>query len=207
MHYKFVDIGCGHQSVSSDVFGTDVVGMYVEPIWEYLNVLPSGSRIKKCNCVVSDVDGFIDFNAVIIENPVYYSNSQMAKIVTNKTLRNDYLRYFRQSGQSSIKIAASKSKKIRVQSVKLSTLFDTYDVESIEHLKIDVEGHEEVILVQLLDLIKESKVEITKEIKFEYNKLSDLVELNRVVAEFESLGYRKRYETSLPWNEDVVLSK
>jgi hypothetical protein len=38
MKYKFIDIGCGSFDVSSDYYGNDVVGIYVEPIKEYLDV-------------------------------------------------------------------------------------------------------------------------------------------------------------------------
>ena len=51
MKYHFIDIGCGHSSVSSDIYGTadDIFGMYVEPIKEYLDVLPNGKNIKNEN--------------------------------------------------------------------------------------------------------------------------------------------------------------
>jgi FkbM family methyltransferase len=208
MNYKFIDIGTGHHSVSSDIFGTDVLGIYVEPIKEYLNVLPSGKNIIKENCVISEKDGEIKFNAVIVDNPKYFSNDEISKIATNKNLLDEYIKKYSTSGQSSISIKTEKSKLVLVKSMTLKSLFEKHNVTSVDYLKIDVEGHESVILKQLLGLLFNKKIIINCEIKFGYNYLSDMKKLNSITNSIcELINFSKNYSKTLPWNEDLILKK
>lgn len=214
MKYHFIDIGCGHQSVSSDIYGTsdDIFGMYVEPIKEYLDVLPSGKNIIKEDCAIHDQPGVLEFNALIADNPRYFSNAEMVEIIKNKQLHEDYDRKYPGSGNSSfLKINGcwqNYQKKILVKTMTLEELFIKHNVTEIEYLKIDVEGYEEHLLLQLYNLMKLSKVKITNELKFEYNYLSNLIELDKLTKLIcNEFGFTAKYETSLPWNEDMICTK
>lgn len=213
MMYHFIDIGCSHQSVSSDIYGTadDIFGMYVEPLKEYLDVLPSGKNIIKEDCAIHDQSGVLEFKALIADNPRYFSNAEMVKIVKNKKLREDYNRKYPGSGNSSFLNTGywqNYEKKILVKTITLEELFFKHNVTEIENLKIDVEGYEESLLLQLYDLMKSNKVKITNELRFEYNYLSNLSELDKLTKLFCSeFEFTAKYETSLPWNEDMVLTK
>lgn len=212
MKYHFIDIGCGHQSVSSDIFGTsdEIFGMYVEPIKSYLDVLPSGKNIIKENCAIHNSIGEIEFNAIIKNNPRYFSNKEISSIVKDHNRLNDYISKYGNSGQSSFLNLDSKlpTQKIKVKTITLEELFLKHNVTEIVNLKIDVEGYEEHLLLQLYNLLKANKVKITNELKFEYNHLSNLTELDRltklICSEF---GFIARYEKSLPWNEDMICTK
>lgn len=211
MKYHFIDIGCGHQSVSSDIFGTsdEIFGIYVEPIKSYLDVLPAGKNIIKENSAIFDCSGEIYFNAIIKDNPRYFSNKEMSEIVKDPNKEAEYIRAYGNSGQSSFfNLPNLKPQKIKVKTMSLDELFLKYDVTEIQNLKIDVEGYEENLLLQLYDLMKSNKVKITNELKFEFNYMSDLVKLreltNLICNEF---GFTPRYEKSLPWNEDMVCTK
>jgi FkbM family methyltransferase len=214
MKYHFIDIGCGHQSVSSDIYGTadDIFGMYVEPIKEYLDVLPSGKNIIKEDCAIHDQSGVLEFNALIVDNPRYFSNDEMIAVVTNQQLKNDYDRNYPGSGNSSflntIDHWQNYKKKILVKTMTLEELFIKHNVTEIEYLKIDVEGYEEGLLKQLYELMILDKVKVLHKIKFEYNYLSDLNALNKLTKMFcEKFQFISHYEETLPWNEDMVLTK
>lgn len=214
MRYKFIDIGCGHQSVSADIFGTNVVGMYVEPIKEYLDVLPTGPNIIEENCVISNIDGNVTFNAIILDpNDIkYFSNMEMIKIVENPKSKNQYRRIYKNSGQSSLyecETLKDITKKIIVKSLTLESLFKKHNVTEIDYLKIDVEGAEYIVLEQLINLLDDKKVIINKQIKFEYNmKSKDKSALNDLMERIKlNYGFNSRYEFSLPFNEDMVMEK
>jgi len=214
MKYKFIDIGCGHQSVSSDIFGTSVVGMYVEPIKEFIDVLPSGPNIIKECCVVSNVEDTITFNAIIPDsaNIKYFTNTQMTRIVKNDKSLELYRKLYPASGQSSLyeyEKNQNISKKINVRSLTLESLFKKHNVTEIDYLKIDVEGAEHIILNQLLKLLDDKKIIINKQIKFEYNeKAEDKTILDDLMERIKlKHGFNSRYEFTFPWNEDMVMDK
>jgi FkbM family methyltransferase len=212
MRYHFIDIGCGHESVSSDIYGTadNIFGMYVEPIKEYLDVLPSGKNIIKENCAIHEHSEVLEFNALIIDNPRYFSNDEMIQVVKNKQLHKDYDRKYPGSGNSTFYNINDKwqnRKKILVKTMTLEELFKKHNVTEIEYLKIDVEGCEESLLKQLHKLMTLNKVKVLNQIKFEYNYLSNLSNLNKLTELFcQDFRFTSQYETSLPWNEDMVLS-
>ena len=207
MNYKFIDIGCGMHSVSSDIFGTEVKGIYVEPIKEYLDILLSGKNIRKECCVISDKEGLLYFNAVVANNPKYYSQKKFEYVYNNTSLSNYYAHKYDGSGQSSLEVKHPLSKKIKVKSVTLENFFKKYNVTSVDYLKIDVEGHEEVVLNQLIDLLLNKKIKINTELKFEYNKLSDLKKLDVLTNKIcEILGFESRFNHHI-YDEDMILTK
>jgi FkbM family methyltransferase len=206
MHYKFIDIGCGINSVSTDRFGVDAVGMLVEPIKEYLDILPSGNNIIKENCAIFNTDGQIEFNAVIVDNPRYFTEKEMQ----SQENLNIFQKQYAFSGHSSVysKTNLKHFKKIIVPCLTLKSLFNKHNVTSIDYLKIDVEGFENILLLQLLNLMKKNKICVNKEIKFEYNHLSDLKKLDNVTKIFEKqFGFKSEYVIGYPWNHDIILTK
>lgn len=211
MKYKFIDIGCGHQSVSSDIFGTNVVGMYVEPIKEYLDILPAGKNIVKENSVISDENKIIKFNAVIAKNPQYFTRKAMERIVKNDKSYKRYKEQYSASGQSSLfKFDTIKpfAKQIEVNSLTLESLFQKHNVTEIDYLKIDVEGAEEILLNQLIILLDSNKIKINEQIKFEYNELSDKPQLDKLTNYItQHHNFASKFELSYPWNADIVLNK
>jgi FkbM family methyltransferase len=186
-----------------------VFGIYVEPIKSYLDVLPIGKNIIKENCAIFDYAGEIEFNAVIRDNPRYFSNREMSEIVKDPQREAEYVKTYGNSGQSSfLDLQNLKTQKIKVKTITLEQLFLKHDVTEIQNLKIDVEGYEEKLLMQLYNLMKSNKVKITHELKFEYNYLSNLEELNNITRLIcEEFGFSMQYQCSLPWNEDMVCTK
>jgi hypothetical protein len=87
MKYKFIDIGCGSFDVSSDYYGNDVVGIYVEPIKEYLDVLPGGKTIIRVNAAISEKNGFSEMTTFPFNEPIrYMSKKHISRLQkSNKT--------------------------------------------------------------------------------------------------------------------------
>ena len=121
---------------------------------------------------------------------------------------HDYISKYGNSGQSSFLDLKLPTQQIKVKTITLEELFLKHNVTEIHNLKIDVEGYEELVLLQLYNLMKSNKVKITNELKFEYNYLSNLIELDKLTKLIcNEFGFKSRYETSLPWNEDIVCTK
>ena len=219
MKYTFIDIGTAYFSVSADIYGVDVQGMYVEPIRKYLDVLPGSSTIIKECAVISAEDGEVEFNALIPDHRVnYVSDKHLRRIVQNasknKKALNDLCTIGEYGGSTldmnSQLVLLSKNNdisysKIKVKSMTLRTLFTKHDVTSIGYLKIDVEGFENVVLNQLIELLREGLTVET--IRFEYNARSDMNELMGICLSMcEEFGYTWR-EEHFNWDDDIVMEK
>ena len=214
MNYKFIDIGCSHLAVSSDLFGTDVKGIYVEPIKEYLDCLPEGKNIIKECCAITEEDGDAILNSVVVKDPVYFSASEMQKIIGDKLLTAKFLGKYSGSGQSTFANATrirylrgNAIEKIPVKTMSLRSFLNKHNVTSVDYLKIDVEGHEESILKQLLPIMQKGDLKINKELRFEYNQLSDKQALLKLAEEICAIGGFEKEYSYIGWDEDMVLIK
>lgn len=213
MNYKFVDIGCAYFSVSTDIFGTECNGLLIEPIEEYINVLPTGENIRKECCAISTFDGEMEMNVVVRKKDLrYLPINEVVKYFTDFQYmkRNDF---HTDDGSSSFTdpiyiLDKEKLEKRKVICSTLKTVFVKHDVTEIDYLKIDVEGYENIVLSQLIELLDNGKLRISKEIKFEYNKLSDLKELDQLSDLIcQKHGFTKQFKKTNFMDEDMVLSK
>jgi FkbM family methyltransferase len=180
MHYNFIEIG------TSDFFtilqeNNPGVGLSVEPLSIYLNNLPNKEGVIKVNCAVSNTDGVAD---------VYWINPEDIK----KYNLPDWLR-----GCNSIitphptavaeltsRNLMSIYKKDQCEVISWDTLVKRYDVESVDYLKIDTEGHDHIILESMLC----SSLEILpKKIVFENNGLTSSEVTNKILTLLEKKGY------------------
>lgn len=215
MKYKFIDIGCGPFDVSSDIYGTNVKGMFVEPISEFLNVLPCSDTIDKVNVAISNFDGESDMDVWMLDKPIkYYTKNQLISLknaVEKKGIDYDPLKFIiYQGGGTFIKNRESipyTPLKVKIKCITLQSLVNEYNIESVDHLKIDVEGHENIILYQLLNIMQTTKFKVNNILQFEWNDLSDRNELyflaESISKEFGfEITHKKEY-----WNEDLILIK
>lgn len=205
MHYKFIDIGCGHTNVSVDVYGSDVLGLLVDPIREFCNVLPKSDTVSVECAAVTDYDGELDMNITSLDmsNVKYIPISML----TNDKHLPRLLRAGKIFGTESINVRSHLGVKRTVNCMRLDTLLNKYGITEVDQLKIDVEGHENVVLSQLIDLMRRGRFKVNERIIFEYNHLSDKPELDKlaniITTEF---GYTSVFQV-LGWNEDIILTK
>lgn len=228
MKYKFVDIGCSFWSVSTDIFGTKVKGILVEPIKEFLDVLPSSNSIIKENVAISDKTETRYFTAVFPKDiNIKYYDTKTLEILKQKWIKwkaknNDkedilyhpVLGQIIASGGSTFHTPPSLStpnfvkKIVKVKTITLNNLFERNNVSEIDHIKIDTEGHENIILNQLLTLLINKKVKINKEIRFECNeKSNNNEELKNIAYDICSKFDFKYSESFDVWDKDIILKK
>lgn len=213
MHYKFIDIGCGHSNVSVDVYGLNVHGLLVDPIQEFCNVLPSSSTVLKECAAITTYDGTLDMNVTTedLSNVRYFPISALRNKKHFERIAKRYGVY----GMEFISTDATKDthnyewlkSKRTVQCMTLKSLLNKYDITEVDQFKIDVEGHENVLLSQLIDLIRLGEFKVNEKIIFEYNYLSDkkvLDELIEIIS--KEFGFDSKFQV-VGLNEDMVMTK
>lgn len=200
MRYKFLDIGtsCYATSIDDQNFriGKDR-GILVEPIKKYLDVIPEIEGVIKANYAISNYcgDGTMYAPTIAVDNLEYTSQEYFE--VENKDLRQQYGK----AGSNSLNKIHPNIQRLNREFetipcavITLDKLCDMYQAHEIESIKIDTEGHENIVLSQLIDLMKAKKIKVLNSIKFENNYLNDqqdLARLSEVICEefmFENLG-------------------
>jgi FkbM family methyltransferase len=209
MKYKFIDIGCGSFDVSSDYYGNDVVGIYVEPIKEYLDVLPGGKTIIRVNAGISEKNSFSEMTTFPFNEPIrYITKKHITRLQkSNKSLSNKILISGCGTFLSEPSNVNQLGVKRMVKTITLFDLFNEHNVSEIDHLKIDTEGSEIIILSQLLDIMNNGNIKINESIIFEYNGLCCKKTLYSI-AEKISVDYGFNISfLKESWNEDLILTK
>lgn len=205
MHYKFIDIGCGHSNVSVDIYGLDVRGLLVEPIKEFCDVLPNSTKVIIENCAITNYDGELEINITNqdMRDLIYFPINVLKTKKHAERLHKKYKIY----GSESIIHKDGKPNKRKVPCFTLETLLKKYNIDELDVLKIDVEGHEAIILKQVIHLLETKRLKINEYIIFEYNDLSNKTELDNIVNIInEQFGYTHEFKT-LGWNEDIIMTK
>lgn len=215
MKYDFVEIGCCYFDTCVDEYGLNSIGLLVEPVKEYYDVLPSSDTVKKECCAIGSINGDITFTVAVANNIKYIPHD----IVIEMT--KDPEEYHRLSkihgpiligGWSSINKntihpdVIPYCKQIIVPCMTFEMLMLKYNISEIHHLKIDAEGMENVILTDVLKLLDQNKISIDS-IRFEYNELSDKNHLDKLINEFKSKYRYKDQYIKQGFDSDCYLSR
>lgn len=211
MRYKFVDIGSSFFDTSVETFGLDEFGLLIEPIKEAYDLLPFSDKVKRVNVAISDYNG--TGNLLVPENL-----NIPQKYMTKEDVRNSDINEFNFGQKYAVACSTLqdkhtlldrlniKQKKIECQVITFYALCEQYDISEIDYLKIDIEGHEHVVLKQILDLMDNGKLSINQ-LVFEYNEHSDKQVLDGYIETISTkFGFNVEF-ISKEWNEDVVLTK
>ena len=196
MHYDFIEIG------TSD-FDTEIQrckeyerGLCIEPLLTYLNRLPSKRYVHKVLAAVSDRDGWTDCyyipeNVIAAHGLPWWlrgCNSVMKPhptghaVLVNAQLNPDEI-----------------FKTCRVPMYTAKSLFDMYQVNSINYLKVDTEGHDCVILNSYLDWVAVGGAK-ARQISFESNVLTPKEEVDSLINRMIAFGYEVLHR-----GEDTVM--
>lgn len=180
MKYSFVEIGTADFDTLIQS-ANDEVGLTIEPLRFYLNNLPNKPNVKKINAAISDKEGFLDVFYVPKEtirefrlpewisgcNSLGKPHETVSRILKERNLSLDLVR------RENVKVITPRQ------------LVEEYEIESIDMLKIDTEGHDCIIINTWLDTTNI----LPKKIKFESNVLTPLIEITKVMRRLALLGY------------------
>lgn len=219
MNYKFVDIGTCFYATSIDEFGLNVNGLLVEPITKFLNTIPSSPTIYKENSAISNFDGVTDINIYFTKEDLENANLEYFSATKREELRRK--KKFADFIKNMLPAAAISAIKARdnwittkpptatpyqINCITFDTLIKKYDIEYIEFLRIDTEGHEPIVLEQIYNSISSNKIVIDN-IQYErdrHNLFGVNEELDIISKQFVELGYSVSRSQK---DGDIILSK
>lgn len=199
MNYDYVDIGTCDFDVADGIFSADKNYLLVEPMSEYLDRLPSGENIQKENSACSNACG--NFEIFYVPESVILELNLPSWMKGCNTVNKPHQVVSNYLMSCGIETSVIQSKTINVISFK--ELVKKYDIEHITNLKIDTEGHDHIILKEVVDLLRSNKISCDS-ITVEY-----LIDAFGNTEEIDSLAYslRKTLPNIKIESENLKLSK
>lgn len=181
MHFDFIEIGTS--DFRTLIGKNNGVGISIEPIKGYLDNLPEDDNVIKLNCGISNYIG---------ETKIYYVKPD--DILKNKlpnwvrgcnSINNPHPTILNLLGDKHDDIITIDIVKI----INWEKLINDYNIETIDLLKIDTEGHDAIILKDYYDNCLNNTKLLAKKIIFENNILSDTTLVDNVINLFKNIGY------------------
>jgi FkbM family methyltransferase len=195
MLYSFIEIGTSCFETLIEKADDNTVGLSVEPIAAYLNKLPNRKNVTKVNCAVSGSNKFELLS-------LYYVPEET---ITQHGLPH-WLRGCNSIGAYHTQHELLKIKHLvaveTVPCVTIGHLWEAYNVQAVEQLKIDTEGMDAKIMLQLWHYITShgKRCQWPKECRFESNELVPDYEVAEVLQRYQAVGYKivhSEYDTIL----------
>lgn len=156
MNYDFVEIGTCDYHTLLESCNQDQVGLSVEPIKIYLDRLPNKPNVTKVNVAISAENKMVDLFWV---EP---HNQEKFNIGFTKgwgTIINPH----RGHAEAEMMLSAGMLSKHQIEAITWCTLTERYDIESVDYVKIDAEGHDCVIVNSILEsLVHPRKISFEK---------------------------------------------
>jgi FkbM family methyltransferase len=144
MKYDFVEIGTCDYHTLLESCNANQKGLSVEPIKTYLDRLPNRDNVTKVNVAISSKNEMVDLYWVEPHNQEKYNLGFTKGWGTIKAPHKGH-----QNAETMLSDGVL-SKQI-VEAITWSTLVDRYQIESVDYVKIDAEGHDCVIVNSVLD--------------------------------------------------------
>ena len=199
MHFNYVDIGtCDFETSLDFTNDSNNVILLVEPLAYYLDRLPNIHNVIKDNVAISNKSGtakifYLPDEIISIYNLPTWLRGCSSIGVKHKAAEQELSK--RNLSQDLI-----QHKNIDI--ITFSELCTKHNIESIDNLKIDTEGHEQYILPDVLTKVKQGF--FINHIKFENQQyLGNQILLNIIRDEFVKLNYKLVEQTDC----DVLLER
>jgi FkbM family methyltransferase len=185
-HYHFIEIGTSDFATLVKSATPETVGISVEPLRHLLESLPNPPNVKKVCAAVSNEAGtgrmFYVPEAARVEHnlPSWVKGCGMLG-----SPHPAVERYLRKHG-----VPTTIIKEEVIPVIGLKELFVSNEVTSVDYVKIDVEGHDYILMKELCDLIEEGLH--VKHVKFESNYLTKKEQVLEIATRLEARGYSLR---------------
>jgi Methyltransferase FkbM domain len=178
MKFDYVDIGTCDFETSVDLLKPGELGLFVEPLFYYLRRLPDDTGIIKAPLAVSNFNGY-DYMNYIPESEIL--SRQLPSWVRGC---NSFKQPHTLLAQQFPDIPQHR---VLVPVVTFLMLKSVYHIERIGHLKIDTEGHDHIILQEVLPWAHQLDIQT---ITFEYIKTNpNVAQLDQLVNKLPSWGF------------------
>ena len=196
-HYDFIEIGTSDAATLIQRAGPTTRGISVEPINEYLARLPSPPLVVKVNAAISDVTGTTEI--YYVPDDLRQQHGLPTWMKGTNSIGHPHPTVVRHLTRHGLPLSLIHTRSVPL--ISLTELLASNDVTSIGQLKIDTEGHDTVIMRQMLDVMTNGGP-MPSIIKFEANSLSKRDEVAAIVQELVALGYTIRQTT-----RDVIATR
>lgn len=187
-HFNFVEIGTSDFDTLIQQCNQDgsVCGLSIDPLQMYLDKLPEVSGCKKLAVAVSDRDGDIYIHYIPLQT---IATLQLPSWIRgcNRVGANHVLasKVLAQRGLNPDEYIVRE--KVRV--VSFSTLVAEENIESIDVLKIDTEGHDPIILKSYLEACIAKPSLFAHTIIFESNETTSAEVVTKIIDDFAKHRY------------------
>jgi FkbM family methyltransferase len=185
-HYSFIEIGTSDFDTLLQTATDDQRGLSIDPLQFYLDNLPNKPNCKKQCAAISDHCGEIDIYHVPLTtirslnlpewvrgcNHVGSPHATVVTLLQNRGLDPEQV-----------------IMKDRVTVKDVATLFAENNVQSVNTLKIDTEGHDCIILKNYIQYCSTHPRAFATTIHFETNVLTSKTEQDNVIALAVQHGY------------------
>jgi hypothetical protein len=183
MHYNFIEIGTSDFDTLLETCEPNSIGLSIEPLKIYLDNLPDVAGVTKLNCAISSFDG--EISVFWIDPEMITAHGLPDWIRGCNSVNKPHPTVVNLLSDLNLQNLQSVAK---CRSLTWNTLVKEHNINSVDLLKIDTEGHDAVILNAVVD----SQLTIfPKKIIFEKNELSNHNLLEEAIRKFKSLGYRQ----------------
>lgn len=181
--FDFIEIGTCDFNTLTQRSGDDTVGLAVDAIKEYLEALPFKPQVIKVERIISDTSGFL---------PVHYvTREHLAELGLPAKWRGGAM-----VGRLSPTLATLIRKKghdpdvyTSKRMVRASTfeeLIKDVGVKSVKTIKLDIEGHDCLVLNHAIDTIVSLQPRL---IVFESNALTPPALVEETIARYAARGF------------------
>jgi FkbM family methyltransferase len=183
MFYNFIEIGTSDFNTLVESCSDEDVGLCIEPIFEYLEKLPSKKNVVKVNCAVSNSVGEVDIFYVRPEDIERLGFGHFARGCNS--INEPHPTLLRKFKQKYLDVVIRK----RVPVLSWLELIRLYNIDGVDYLKVDTEGHDAVILRDYFNECVKNEGLFAKKILFERNALTNHALMDGVIADFVKVGY------------------
>ena len=144
MKYDFVEIGTCDYHTLLEGCSPHEIGLSVEPVKTYLDRLPNKPNVTKVNAAISSENKIVDLFWVEPDNQEKYNLGFTKGWATIITPHKGHT-------EAEMMLSTGMLTKHQVEAITWSTLVERYDIESVNYVKIDAEGHDCIIVNSILD--------------------------------------------------------
>ena len=184
MNYDFLEIGTSCFDTMLETAQPGETGLSVEPLKFYLDRLPDKIGCIKIPVAISTVDEFSMVEVFYIPENVIRERNLHHGLLGCNSIGAPHLQH---RNQNLLDVVQT----YKVRSVPIRWLFETYAIESVKTLKIDTEGCDAEILLQLHNyILTDGKFsQWPKSIQFESNVLVPADQVKKVIQRYTAIGY------------------
>jgi len=185
MKYDFIEIGTSCFDTLVERAGHNDYGLCIEPLKQYLDKLPDKPNVTKLPFAVSPKNTYESLDVFYVPESKIIEN----KLPTFLMGCNSVGKFHPQHVALGITDLVSIEK---IVCVPVSYLFTAFKIDEIDVLKIDIEGDDPLVMLQLFDyIVNYGKYRNwPKRAIFESNELADKIAVESVVQKFTAIGYR-----------------